>query len=392
MLGSSGTTKLKVALINSIVARNDAISASVVDTYRMLSTSRRFDLSIFAYRNDFSDVPFNKVSNISDLILHENYINADLLIWHFGIYYELFNSLLIGNGHAPTIVRFHNITPKEYVPKQNWPVIDLAVRQSHLLRQANELWADSVVNANAARDLGVPEERIRVIPLVVNSAARVGDNEKNWQCISILFVGRFVPSKGVLDLLHAIQRIRRNLTNIRFKVDLVGNVEFSNQPYLDSVSQFIKQNELSDIVTMHGTVDDNTLSFLYSQSHILAIPSYHEGFCKPVIEALGSKCIPIAYDAYNLPFIVNGLGRIVRSGDIAEFGNTLLELITDLNRAAGCPDARVLHLANATLSWNEFCELSSIYIEEFKEKSIGKSIISRIDYLHSAASITTTGP
>ena len=72
-----------------------------------------------------------------------------------------------------------------------------------------------------------------------------------------------------------------------------------------------------------GTVDDATWEQLYRRAHILAIPSYHEGFCKPVIEGLRAGCIPVGYASYNLPEIANGLGRMVPTGDVAALTEAL---------------------------------------------------------------------
>src|SRR5208282_2830358 len=104
----------RIALINSIIARNDAVSASVRDTYHILACDPALRVSVFANRNDFPDVPCHIVSGTAELLVHPEYLDADLIIWHSGTYYELFNAALIGNGKARQIVRYHNTTPKQF--------------------------------------------------------------------------------------------------------------------------------------------------------------------------------------------------------------------------------------------------------------------------------------
>jgi glycosyltransferase involved in cell wall biosynthesis len=62
---------------------------------------------------------------------------------------------------------------------------------------------------------------------------------------------------------------------------------------------------------------------LFTQSDALVIPSYHEGYCVPVIEAYGFGRFVIAYAAGNLPTILGGLGASVAPGDIAALESTV---------------------------------------------------------------------
>ncbi|MDR7039981.1 glycosyltransferase involved in cell wall biosynthesis [Methylobacterium sp. BE186] len=371
----------KVAIINSIAVKNDAISASVVDTYKSLAYNNLFEVSLFCYKNDFTEIPARIISGVNELIFDRGYLDADVILWHFGIYYELFNAALLGNGHARRVVRFHNITPKEFVPVSAWDIIDQSNRQSHFLRSVDEVWADSFVNAEAARSLGVQPSRIQVIPLIVDEGTTADIFDKSSSDVKILFVGRFVSSKGVLELLQVVDRLcqRGNIRSIT--LNLVGNIEFSDIDYIDKLTKFIDINGLSRIVNMLGSVTSAELLQLYRDSHILAIPSYHEGFCKPVIEGLRNSCIPVGYAAYNVPYVANDLGRLVEPGDLRKLEEAFWEIANALPGALISPNLPRLPLDMGYISAAEFTAKSRSYVEQFSGKIVGATMRSRLHRL-----------
>lgn len=370
----------KVALINSIVAQHDAISAAVIDTYKCLTQDGAFDVSLFSYKNDFNEIKSHNISSLDELLLHREFLDAEILLWHFGIFYELFNSTLVGNGRALRVARFHNVTPKEFTPQHAWETIDRSLSQCHLLRGVDEVWADSTVNAETAVMFGVDAERIRTIPLVVEGQ-RFRSLEFKAQPYSILFVGRFVKSKGVLELLQAVATLRRSGLNVPISVNLVGNVEFSDPAYVADIHAYIQHQALGDVVQMLGTVDEPALRDLYRDAHILAIPSYHEGFCKPVVEALQAGCIPIGYASYNLPFITNGFGRLVTPGDVESLSAVLRDIIEALPGAAQSPTTARLPLDRGLTSITSFSSEVRRYVERFTAESVGEEMRRRLQDL-----------
>lgn len=367
----------RITIINSIVARNDAVSAAVRDMFHMLSADPELDVSVFAARNDFSELPCRIVSDSAQLLLQADYLSADLIIWHFGIAYEFFNALLVGNGSARQVVVFHNITPKEYVSEALSPLIDRSLQQCHNMRCADEIWNVSEVNAEVARTIGVQEQRIRVIPLCVDAPPLGALHDKERAAINLLFVGRFVKSKGVLDLLEAVTRLPRQEI-APFRLTLAGNLEFSDPLYVDELRRKIAACNLSRDVRLLGTVDEATMGQLYRRAHILVIPSYHEGFCKPVIEGLRAGCIPVGYAASNLLEVAAGLRRMVATGNVDALAGALAELLSALPDALAHPMQQRLPLDRGQLSVAEFDAASRDYVERFTPERIGRQLRERV--------------
>ncbi|HEX8997008.1 MAG TPA: glycosyltransferase family 4 protein [Ktedonobacterales bacterium] len=334
----SAQATANVVIVAPMLARYDAISAAARDTYRMLSAHPAWDVRVLTLRNDFADVPASIVSDVADLLTHPAYLAADILIYHFGMFNELINALLVGNGHARQIVHFHNITPARYVARTHWRVIEDSFRQIANLQCADEVWAVSVVNRDELEQRGIDPARIRVIPLAVDAPPFSTLRDKTTQQLELMFLGRIVASKGVLDLVQAVDLLRQSAP-APFRLRLAGNLEWSDQDYVRQVQRFVRERQLDDVVEFCGTVTDAERERLYREAHIFAIPSYHEGFCVPVLEALRSGCVPVGYAAYNLPYIANGFGRLVPPGDVQALAGALSEVLASVARARSSPDA-----------------------------------------------------
>lgn len=358
-------------------ATYDAIGASARDTYRILSRDRSFEVEALTFRNDYSDVPANQVHGLADLLLHPVFQAADIVIYHFGIYCDLFDALIAAKGRALQVVRFHNVTPAQYISPQHRELIERSFLQAHNLGYADELWADSEVNAKTLLSLGIDHIPIKVIPLAVDEPTLRPLSGKGSLPVNLLFVGRFVPSKGVLDLIQALDLMRGRCT-VPFRLQLAGNMEWSDQTYLKRVKETIATRHMESIVQILGTVSDELMQDLYHKSHILTIPSYHEGFCKPVIEGLRAGCIPVGYAAHNLPAISNGLGRMVPAGGVAALSAALEEVIEGVVQSLGKPEDPALPLDRGQTSARAFDRIVSEYVQAFTFDRLASVTLERI--------------
>jgi glycosyltransferase involved in cell wall biosynthesis len=371
------TRTARVAVVCPVLAHYDAIGSAAHDTFRVLSQQPDFDVSVLTFRNDYVDVPARTVSGLADLLLDPAFQAADIIIYHFGIYCELFDALIAAKGRARQFVHFHNITPPQFVAPAQRQVIERSFLQVHNLEQADEVWADSHVNAEALATLGIDPTRIQVIPLAVENPTPRTLCGKASMPLNLLFVGRFVQSKGLLDLVEAVDLVRRRCT-VPFRLRLAGNLEWSDPTYLTRVKDAVTARKLDTTVEILGTVNAEVLEDLYHMSHVFAIPSYHEGFCKPVIEALRAGCVPIGYVSYNLPAISNGLGRMVPTGDTHALGAALAEVMEGVAQSLGAPDDPLLPLDIGRISARAFDRAVGEYVQTFTLNRLASATLDRI--------------
>ncbi len=342
----------KIALVASVVARYDAISLAVRDTFFALKRNGFSDVVLFCGRCEYDDMNVVVSSDAAVLLKMEEFLDADLILYHFGIYHPLFDALLVGNGRAKQAVFYHNVTPLEFVPETGRDVIRQSLVQVHNLHHADQLWPVSPFNADCLRDLGFDNAKIDVIPLVVEKPEIRSPLAKSDCGDHILFVGRAVESKGLLDALAAFEALYAEHPGARLAI--ACNVSFSDPSYLETCRRFIEKRGLALAATIVESPDDERLCELLADAHALLLPTRHEGFCVPVIEALRAGVIPIGFDAGNMRNICEGLGRLVDPGEVGQLSEALDAVVEDLRAAHYDPAAGVLRLDRGVLSLREF--------------------------------------
>jgi glycosyltransferase involved in cell wall biosynthesis len=368
----------RIAVVAPILARYDAISTAALDGLRMLSSRPGWEALLLTNWSDPCDGPRQIVRGVADLLKCEAFRSADVLIYHFGAYDPYFDALVVGNGAARQIVRFHNVTPAEFVPASAAAETARARMQIHNLRFADRIWADSPANAAALRDSGIAADAVEVLPLAVTAPPPAAFADKPPLPVEILFVGRIVPSKGVLDLIDAVDAVRR-ATPTPFRLSIAGNLGFSDPAYVEAVGAAIRRLRLERIVTLLGTVDDDELARRYHRAHVLALPSYHEGFGKTVIEALRAGCVPVTYAAYSLATIAGGLGRIVAPGDVAGFAAALAATIDGVAVALGDGGRRCLPVDRGLLSAREFDAAARQHVAAFTPEALAPRLFAALE-------------
>jgi glycosyltransferase involved in cell wall biosynthesis len=307
--------RLNVAIISGVCVRHDALSASVRDDALAFSEPFGFHARVFTYRNEYPEIDAVEVNNVNQIGFDPYFLNCDLIVYHFGIYYEFFNLIFLGNGAAPQVVRFHNVTPRALLPQNEWPLFERSSTQMYNLQVADAIWPVSELNRQDLLEAElVSKDRIEVIPLCVGDGQRRGRlTDKPVGAVRLLFVGRIVKAKGLTDLVYAAAILRAK--GIEFSLRIVGEMRFSQPEFVRELKGLILALKLGPHVALVGGVSDDALEGEYSRAHVLVLPSYHEGFCKPVIEALRFGCIPVTYDASNLKYVAQGLSRTVPAGD-----------------------------------------------------------------------------
>ncbi|MBD3427040.1 MAG: glycosyltransferase [Candidatus Omnitrophica bacterium] len=120
----------------------------------------------------------------------------------------------------------------------------------------------------------------------------------------ILFVGNLIPEKGITELIEALSVNKDR----EWHLDIVGDAGTCPR-FTASIRNKIQKEGLADRVRFHGIIPGEHLSDFYGKSHILAVPSWHEGLGMAYLEAMG----------FGLAVIASGSGG---SGELIEDGKT----------------------------------------------------------------------
>ncbi len=317
----TSTKALRIALYAGIVVRRDAVSWSLLHKLealrRLIDLGAPIELTVFAQSIDDPGPEFIECPTIGQLLGHHQFWDADLHIFEEGMYYELFESIHLIPPEKPILAIEHNSTPVELVEV---PSMRAAVQRSHdqrrnLLR-ATHVACVSELNVEMARAAEVPDEKLSVLhlPPAIVPSGPVAPLRTHPGPVRFLYLGRFVRAKGIADMLEVAERMLSD-GETRCHFTLAGDPRFSDPALMDAMKGAAEAHP--DTIEIVWAPDDAALGDLLSRSDALVIPSYHEGYCVPVVEAYGFGRFVIAYAAGNLPNIMAGLGATVPTGDVA---------------------------------------------------------------------------
>lgn len=322
---------MKIAYINGICKKYDAISNAIRNEMYWLIEAGH-EVCLFAYTCDHVDLPFIQVEKESDIIFHQFFQSCDLAVFHFGVYYPLFNLLPVVPKYAKRIVVFHNITPKEFLPSSNHNLIDRSFSQMTNISFADYVICDSEINQGVLKEAGVLLPSI-VIPLSFQSKLQTPLQKPSFDdnIVRIVFLSRFVKSKGLTDLLEALSKVMAEEGNLQIQIDFIGNLDFSDKHIVNKVQVFTEsiQTQFFNRITakIHGSVSEVDKEKILYNSDLLVLPTYHEGFCIPILEALSSGCLVVTYDNSNTPAISGGLATLVPTGNINYLAQAMMDNI-----------------------------------------------------------------
>lgn len=365
---------MKVVVICPTILANDAVGNATVEFVGQLRDHGDISVAVIARNSDRTDIECTQVASLGELLLDTAFREADVIVYVFAIYNELFDAMLIGNGHAAQIVRFHNVTPKAFVSLEDQPIVDLSLDQIQNFSSADELWADSQENFEELVRHGMGSDKIHVMPLPVPPLAVALTAEKPARGpLQVVYVGRFVPSKGLEDLISALGMLKRD-HKVEFQARLIGSTRHSPVSYLRALRSLIDAEGLNKLVHLEGAVDRKTLADAYRRAHVVATASRHEGFCVPVIEGMAAGCVPVTYANSNLRHIAGGLGRLARTDTPADLSQAMAEIARSLIDRSSETTQRILRVESGRMRITDFDAARIAYVARFSPETCAARI------------------
>lgn len=328
---------MRVSYVHGVCVKNDAISNSIRDEIAWLLSVTGNEIRLFTYACDFQELPLKIVSDLKDVVFDTFFQQSDIVIFHFGVFYPLFNILPVVPKTAKTIVVFHNITPKEYLPVSAHETIDKSFQQMSNIAFATHVVCDSKINQEvlSSNGINVPST---VLPLALRGGRDLPKRKPSFDdgVSRILFVGRLVKSKGPCDLLTAVSMVLAERDDIFLEVDFVGNLKFSDQDVVAELrtaseelqAQFGKRL----VINLNGDATESVKNVLLARADLFVLPTRHEGFCVPILEAFENGCGVVAYDNSNVPYISGGFAKLVPTGDVDLLAQAISDTL-DLTRS-----------------------------------------------------------
>jgi L-malate glycosyltransferase len=252
---------------------------------------------------------------------------GDVLVYQFATASRLAPWLL---ARAETLVlNYHNVTPPEhYAPWDNGLARhQLAARaqlgtlapRTTLAVAVSEYNQAELVQAGYGRTLVIPPATTVSPPATSHGTPR--RSGARW-----LSVGRLAPNKALEHAVMALL-VARAHDDPTATLDLVGRSVVPS--YTRALQRFIAEAGLHQAVTFRGSLDEEALARAINEADVLVVPSAHEGFGLPVVEAMMLGLPVVANAAGALPDVVGEGGVLVDAADPWALAGAVTRVLSD---------------------------------------------------------------
>ena len=387
---------LRVALYNGIVLERDAVSISFLRKLRLLQRLRDeghpVHVTGFTQGSEFDDPDIRIHPHVGTLVRDPSFNAADVHVFEFAMWYDLFDALLL--VEQPSLVVDHNTTPPELVDD---PVVREACAKASLARHnlylANRIVTVGEFTRDQLVEMGLAAEQIDVIHLpavAVSPGPRVGPGRSGSR-VDLLYVGRFVAAKGIRDLLKAMELVWAADPDVHLTV--AGSVRFSQPDVVAAVEDALDRH--GDRLRFVRDAGDDVIAGLYRRADVFVMPSHHEGYCIPVIEAMSSACYVIGSDAGNVPNIMGGLGSVFPAADAEALARAIGDVSVRLRTARMHGQELVLPTSGGEMSEREWldaveCHLQDYSVSNFEQRFL--EVLGKVAPHATPAASVTGGP
>lgn len=228
----------------------------------------------------------------------------------------------------PQITVVHDLLPlffpAEY-PRQQYYFRSLVPR---VLRTSRAIVADSEsTRRDIIQSYGIAPEKIRVIyPGYDPVAYSVGSADRPPGTAGesyLLYVGNLLPHKNLLGLLDALAILRR-----RHCARLIIRGD-GHPAYARAVLERVETLGLRDVVTFQAYAEGGALRDLYARAACLVLPSLHEGFGLPVLEAMACGTPVITSTTSSLPEVGGDAAMLVDPYDVIDLSDAMYRVLAD---------------------------------------------------------------
>jgi len=238
----------------------------------------------------------------------------------------------------PKLVNYHNITPAElfdgWAPQVAYEATLGRAQLERLAPACRFAVADSAFNEVELQAVGYRDTA--VVPLLIDmtSAGAPPDRDiagglaraKEAGGADFLYVGKISPHKAPHDLVKMLSVYRR-LYDPKARLHLVGSP--LGETYGPALRAFIARLELTDAVDVVGSLEPAGLEAYYRAADAYVSASEHEGFCVPVVEAMGHGVPVVAYGVTAVPETVGDAGVLLDSKEPLRFAAALHRVLGD---------------------------------------------------------------
>jgi glycosyltransferase involved in cell wall biosynthesis len=271
-------------------------------------------------------------------------INADVYEAHAVSGYGFLRALREKGTRKPFIQTVHGVLADEYVQAVQKGLLTIRAKLANFFMwQLSKLEAEAAKNATLTVTIssysaqkirqfyGVDKEKIRIVPNGVDTKKfqpskdretikhQIGIDNK----LSVLFVGRLIPRKGLTYLVEAAKHIVKEYSQTIFLI--VGDGPQKHH----LIATLEKTNLLSNFIFL-GDVNERMLPALYNCADVFVLPSIQEGQGIVLLEAQAAAKPLVAFDVGGVrEAIIDKETGLLTKPDSRELADAVMKLLAN---------------------------------------------------------------
>ena len=201
--------------------------------------------------------------------------------------------------------------------------------------------------------------KYKILPQGINfkQSRKKPKNDK----IVILFAGRYIERKGILQLLSAFSHIQKEFKNVELRL-------FGEGPHLRQIKSFLRKNSLDEYVTVNGFVENIDIEM--QNANFCVFPSWEgEGLMSTVLEAMYYNGLVITTSNNgNEEVMKHGeSGFIVPPNNVEELTKEIRKVIIGLENFEEIRNKAKKSISQH-FSWDAYCKKFAEIIESLNQK------------------------
>ncbi|HSQ18463.1 MAG TPA: glycosyltransferase family 4 protein, partial [Anaerolineales bacterium] len=230
----------------------------------------------------------------------------------------------------PTVITVHGIRWEDGKHYSSWIKrlrisFDSLLTERFVVRQARYLIAISSYVTSYFKDMLKPEAEVFYVPNAIDERYFNLDKSPDEQIV--LFAGRVIPRKRVMDLVQAFSQVLMQVPSA--KLHIAG--EISTEPaYVDAIRKWVHESHLDEHISFLGSLSEEAILHEFAGCSILALPSAQETAPMVIAQAMAAGKPVVATRIGGVGEMVGDNSRrgfLVNVGDIDGLAAALTRLL-----------------------------------------------------------------
>ncbi|WP_227521426.1 glycosyltransferase family 4 protein [Bacillus alkalisoli] len=241
------------------------------------------------------------------------------------LYKKFFNKRLIVTAHGGDIDRMSKTNPlilkwTNYILQESDHIIAVGQELKRAIHEDFQVPTEkiSIINMGVNRDVFLPIEK-----KLARQQCQIGPDE-----IPLLFVGNLIEQKGILELLVAFDKVKKEIPNVSLYI--IGTKK-SNDFY-EKITSISK--DIGSVTIMDAKPQAEVAQWM-SAAEAFILPSHLEGFGLVALEAMSCHTPVVGTNVGGLSYLLQGgAGVLVEAKNPESLFDGIIQLLNDKSNIA----------------------------------------------------------